>query len=1573
MVMLRMFCFGMVVLFAGMQAWGVDGYWSADQGGLWSDTNNWANGVKPTAGSTAHFTNALMTNVWIEVDEAVSVERIRMYNTGVYQWYFRGAGPLTLAGTTPRIEIGSGSCVAHFYLPVQAPGGVRMLSSSQVKFYRQNAIASQLILGDLAVNVETSDYTGPAAYINALSSEPLELIFDMTQTINLTFTTKNGVNLSQDFTRTWLKQQIGGINAVPSGSGTVDINLGQLAGSGMLRMAGMGSVRVEGADRYEGSLRFSSTPLTVGAHPNKRLMPASMPDMHLDASQTNTMVIVAQDGTNYVTRWNSVYGDNYAYCQLSGQKYPVLQERALNGLPIVDFGLMTASSTSNAYMRFATRINAKSAFVVLCSLNFVFTDTTAAHFHAVGSSNGGNNWNIGLVEVARKDEPLWTFKVGDFYFSKNGTRVTNLPSTLLSGKDNYDVLAVRTGPTTATIGSLALDRAYRYGGAKIAELIVYTRTLSEAEFKQTEQYLLQKWKNIPATIVPVDLEAREIYAENSTTPLVVEPQATVAAERYVGARAGNGVSGGGTLQLARTAHAAVHPLQVVNGTLALSADGMALPAAPATSPISNTFFHVDASVAETLTRDATNRVSVWADCTGNGRAAVAAPGAPLPLYVTNALNGLPYIDFATTGSGQCMLWNHTNTTIQTAFLVFADPGNNGENFLLGDVKNAGNSAHFHRGSFGLMAYPGYEASGIKGGLVYVNGLFVDPERTTLNCEPVVITYALSSNNLARASAFATDRWELGKTSRTGGQKICEVVIYDRMLMWEERTAVQNWLMKKWLPKPAAGYQASASDEIIGEVRAVATNGQTAAVAVISTNAVRVGALSGPGTLVKKGAGTLLVEQLDTLSGKLQLDEGVVQIENRELPDPFVLPGGLEFHVDASKADSIQVSGDGVTIEKVSDASGGPRYAVPPVDGVAPTVLPNALNGLPVIDFGARNSKQCLLWDTAVNTIRTVFWVIGSQNYGGVMLGSKKADGNVFYRPAIDTYFPWKDNFNPRVANGVTRIDSTLVDAASARLNGGYQVVSLVTAPDNVTIYSSGSGSASAFAVDRYEPGVLNLTGGQRLGEVLIFNRVLTDQERRDVEAYLQRKWFNRLPGGYVGSEAKVGQLALTGGTLAFASNAAPVIACDEVVVSNTWVKRDATTVGLYTYADAARTLVVSNGVVALRGQDLPAELPAAGKLFHLDASAADSLALVQQNGTNYVAGWTSLLGNAWATNTVSTYYPVLLTNELNGLPVVDFGPFYRAEDKSKSRFLDFSTSFAAVKSAFLVIGTQEGGNFLICTTDPAIAPLHRGGQTGALASDPIVGSARAEVPDSLKNGISPVYVDGAVVSPTVQGMSGGYQTFGVQMTGSDVLVADTLARDRTWRFGGQRIAEYLLYDRMLSEGERQQVELYLQSKWFGKTRYGEYVADVGIDTVQVGGPGVLDMGGHTHTIKHVSGDGVISNGTLRVTESFTPAPSLRVDSLAWGDGIRVTLDGTQTLDVAGSLSIEGAGVLTFQPGLTQKGHFALVSAQSVSGAAHVSGWTIHGVDQNIFSARLEVVDTTLYAVVSGKATLLLVR
>jgi hypothetical protein len=1560
-----------------------NGMWLAVTGGNWSESGNWTNGaVAGGPGTTARFNVA--PGVAVTADTEVVVGKLQFDSASGNSWALRG-GPVRFEAALPEIQADRDT--VSLYAPVVSTNGFKKVNGGTLRLFSRNAVDGEVLVetGTVSARGDLLEEPAEGMLTNVFSTGAPSLRFLSQSGATFELAGKNNRANQQTFSSVALDNQ-GYLTANFSGSGTTLVDGGPLSGTGLLGLFGNGDVRFDGSRAFEGSLRMRSGRLTFRPAAQKALRPAYGPAAHFDASQTNTLVMQEVNGTNFVTRWNSLAGGRYAYHDgyvnpRGEQVLPFLVTNALNGLSVIDFGKMYPTNMNyrsmGAYLLYDTELTAvRTAFIVLKSENFVLTarDTTQGKCY----HRAANGWTAALL--ADRGETVSSFRHRDATSWKNGA-VINPFSVGLTGQNAFDVLCFENGGFPASVGTFAHDRTYRFGGQVIAEAIIYNRALTAEERQGTEDYLRAKWQNVAVAAPTDDASVREFYSESAIRELEVAPEATVRVERLSGPRV-TGLSGGGRLELERGGLAPVLPVTLKDGTLALKAAGAAMAAKPETSPISNPFFHVDASRLDTLTVDAESRVLEWRG-TGyatDGRAAYAVNSAanPAPTLSLNALNGLPFVDFGRFNGGQMMRWNHTNTTIQTAFLVYADPGV--DSWLLGDASTT--DANFHRGTGGLMLYTGYRAAGLVSGQTYLNGRTVDPERTFLPNEPAVITFALTSNLFARASAFACDRWVTDKTSRTGDQKLCEVVLYNRYLPPAERRAVEAWLMRKWLPVQPAGYAMEADGEAVGELRAAPDAGQAAAVEVAAGATVSVGPLSGTGALEKTGAGTLKVAGFDDFEGPLKLSAGAVEVKARALPEPFELPGGLAFHLDASAAASVRCDADGVSVTNLVDASGGARFAVPADGQPRPQLLADALNGLPVIDFGVSSNGCCLLWDAPVRTVRTVFWVIGSQAGGGMPLGTKAgADGTDFLRSDVGQPGVWNGG-SSKTLSGATRIGGRLVNGALAGLGGGYQVMSLVT-PEPAT--------ASAFAADRFagaDAARMARTGGQRLGEVLVYNRVLSDVERRDVEAYLNRKWFGRLPQGYAGAGVDVARVELAGGELRSA-DAGAEIAIRSLLGATNLVKTGSHTLSLYQAHEFSGQIVVSNGVLALAGTPISSALPQVGMLMHMDAAQAETFTTVAENGTNFITRWNSKVGPRYAAHDGQSKRPYMLEGALNGRPVVEFGPYFdQSADRNNGAYLDWDQEVSAIKTVFLVLGTQEGGNFLLSSRVADNAPFHRAYDANGKVSmnAALLAAGRPEVPQCMRTSGAYASIDGVKINPFVTTPSGGYQVFCFQTDGTAAVQAGTFARDRTWRFGGQRLAEFILYDRVIPAEERMQVEAYLQDKWFARA-YGTYVRDVPLADVRVAAGGRLDLSGATRSVASLSGTGMISNGTLRVTSALDVGSAVGecaamtvAGGLAFAPGAEVLFDyaspAHDSVAVSGALTFEEAG--SFVMRLTES-HFAgdamrvaFVTFGELQGAVHLKDWKVTGLPE-AYAGTLVAEGQTVYVVIRLKGTVLLLK
>ncbi len=1373
-----------------------------------------------------------------------------------------------------------------------------------------------------------------------------------------------------------------------TGAQPMTAEVGRLEGGDNLRKTGSGTVKIRDLSGMTSSVRLDTGSLVVDNPSVAVPAPVSGAVLHMDASAPSTLTLGA-GGT--VTEWRDVNGSNTATV-VSGMNAPYYLAAALNGRPMVDFGVFGLAGSSLGWATPVTNI--LSVFMVIGTQEkggfllgtYNTTDFTEIYdFHRGASSGASGDF---VTDPLANGNACAGFRGAALYL--DGQR---LSATVDGFSGNYQLLEmVMSGVGRAN--AFCFDRVpsrNRGGGQRLGEVILYARALTTAERLQNSAYLSKKWFGRTLRYAPESSEMHQVVAKVNPVTLQVTSGTRLTLDAIAGSKRVE-IGGGGTAVLKNNALSGAQ-LVLRDGTLELPA-AAGVPV-PDHNPISNAFFHVDASVAGTVITDAAGRVLEWRDVdyASNGRAALAPPApattAHYPDFRPNSLNGLPLVDCGALYSGKCLLWNHTNTNIRTVFAVYGNLADSLEAFIIGDGYQAGAPLSFHRGIDGTVWYTGANGS-FRTAPVFVNGRVVDDGmKLVLPETPTVFsTVAADTAGTPTASAFAVDRWQPANlTWRTGGSAWGEFIIYTNRLSYSERRAVEAYLMKKWLKQPAPGYVLTGNtrDGLPG-LEIQATN--AVALAVTGAGSVNVPDVSGQGSLSKTGDGTLVLGDTRNLAGAVSVSEGRMRLGgDRTVPAAATLPGGLAFRLDASAAASLETAElNGTTyVSRVNDADGRAFYAWATNAAARPVLTASALNGRPVIDFGAYGSGSCLLWTQMVSTVRSVFWVIGSQKGGGFLLGCDPRygiDDNYAHFHRGDLFDNilgriWRGNASASVRGGVTRLNGVTVNGETTPLGGGFDLISVVTTGDT---------RASMFAGDRTFP---ERSGGQMLAEVLVFTRALSAQEVRDVEAYLSNKWFSRIPGGYAGAVPAANSVA-TGGSGSLEVGADGLLA-GGVDAGSEFTKTGSGTLTVGGLSTVTGRLVVAEGGIAVGGvayADVPV---ASGLIYHIDPSRTNTLLFADDGSvTSVVSLVGSNVARRWPYQ--SSYKgPLLSPAALNGLPVLDFGNF------NSERFLELDQSVDNVRSIFLVFGSQGGAGFLLgqkLIVTGSNQPFHRNNTGGyGVYTTPMFEGGYVESLNIHTYGVT--RQDGVIVNPKTTGFSGGYQIIEVHASSGTHFQGHGFDRSRTadgtapsgiLRSGGQRLGEVLAYDRLLAADERDLVYGYLKTKWMGQPvagvrRTGTAVAE----EVAVRAGAWVDLSGETVSARLLTGSGTVSNGTLVVTGVLAPGDAsgavgtLSVSNLTVAAGVRYEADYGGTVSDAvvasGTLTLQGGGTVELKlHGWTRPfNDIILFSFTNVSGAAHLSQWTLTGDRPAGYILVLRQVDHTIRLTFVPNGTMILLR
>lgn len=341
----------------------------------------------------------------------------------------------------------------------------------------------------------------------------------------------------------------------------------------------------------------------------------------------------------------------------------------------------------------------------------------------------------------------------------------------------------------------------------------------------------------------------------------------------------------------------------------------------------------------------------------------------------------------------------------------------------------------------------------------------------------------------------------------------------------------------------------------------------------------VAAVDGP--LLKDGDGTL-ASGVFNAAANVMVRGGGVAVSDAILGAPAGVPA---FWVDASASDSLGFA-SGNQVQRWNDCrqtAGGPAYLYATNRFNRPLLKENALNGRATLDFGKSTNTSGSGGDNRMmqfaylSNIRTVFWVIGSQNGGCYLLGDSQAyngssrwfhrGGGLGWTNPADAIWA-RQVGKEQVPNGTTWLNGTIVDGERTGLSGAYDLVGWRLSESDDAINSA---AGACWFASCYADGGGRLNGGQELGEVLIYTNRLTDAEVEATTRYLSRKWFPTNAFARV----TLGTVTLAGTGTSFRVNGALRTTVEHLVMASANVAVEGN--------DAEHPLVVNEAVVAADG------------------------------------------------------------------------------------------------------------------------------------------------------------------------------------------------------------------------------------------------------------------------------------------------------------------------------------------------------------------------------------------------------
>ena len=548
-------------------------------------------------------------------------------------------------------------------------------------------------------------------------------------------------------------------------------------------------------------------------------------------------------------------------------------------------------------------------------------------------------------------------------------------------------------------------------------------------------------------------------------------------------------------------------------------------------------FWLDASMPETIQyttdADGVNHVTRWNDrragetmfCTNLVLKPTFVNGDKMSEKYVRIANCPGVSDYKDT---QILVWNVPIRDIRAVFLV-QDPTEGG-GCLLGrcswrvpnSMSDCSDGGPYYRGSYlsysnpvvdqyyttpavvnGRFFFNGRECQGTSTGYL---GKFMQLVEHHVNAELA----ARSANGIvadAFGGCYVNQRSFVGHSN--GGMRIAEYIIYTNSLTHAERSGVAQYLSRKWLGRNI--YWSVGDETKHMDVSSLAIPGVSMTVPEGESGAV---SKTGGAGIVKEGKGELYVGGYDGSSIDVREGEIILPAFGRK----YLVPADSWLHVDAAAEDTLELEDDDVTLARWSGVSGLDGALVNHGEYIKAKIERDAVNGSSLIDLGPMGTlnnpaKAAALkyeGNDALRMARTGFAVYDSTTGGAAVFGSvgssypsrglphDRSSGNIIC-DATHASGTWCGipALSNAVANGtaIFRLNGEVIDPFRTPFTLGLERFSF-RYPEGREVSHFGSyGQSSQFS------------GGVKIGEVILFDRPLTDREMASTEAYLAKKWF----------------------------------------------------------------------------------------------------------------------------------------------------------------------------------------------------------------------------------------------------------------------------------------------------------------------------------------------------------------------------------------------------------------------------------------------------------------------------------
>lgn len=959
------------------------------------------------------------------------------------------------------------------------------------------------------------------------------------------------------------------------------------------------------------------------------------------------------------------------------------------------------------------------------------------------------------------------------------------------------------------------------------------------------------------------------------------------------------------------------------------------------------------------------KVTSWLDMSQNAYNAMQATGANQPTFVSSAIGSIPAVGFD--GSAQFMnvpatsLHSHvmslfvvtkptTLTTNSTMLSYNLASGN--DKVVLSQGTSAGsirfnvnngstataiqssNSA-MTAGQFGLVE--SHYFLGSNTGKIYANAVLDG----TGNLGPM--------NSVVRDTNYIGQA--LGGTNRYPGQ-IVEIIAYAGNISESERLNVEAYVRERYgisnLPATVAP-QISPPDSVSSgnvdvSINAVSgasiyytTDGSppttsstlyTAPFTITSSTVVKAIAVNAPN-----------YGPSDIATSSIQIDSTTSNVSRDKLMYWFKADNGV-------KSSSSNISA-------WSNMSLQPGEALQANSGNQPTLVSNAINGLPVVRFNGSNQYLNVTGDIGSTTQGFSIFVVSKSS--AVKSGGRYwefANAQLTDNVYLGQNAPGQMLFG--VGEGTAQ---TLVTAPNTVATGQYQILGAVqdgTGASSLYLngISQGSGGTIFRAVEgtrigqffgRDFSGTANGYLNGDIAEFFIYHKALTATERNNLMTYLKARYLAVSPPQI----SAAGDSVTIGGSSAFSSTATVTLTAPSGGTIRYTTNGTDPTTGSPVYSSPLS--VSSTSTIKAVVDDSGTLSPIASATVQIESAVSqvvrsglklwlkgDNTLLADSSKSTF---WQDLSGEGnSATQAVSTAQPSYVSSAISGKPAIGLD--------GSSQFLQLGSAFSTMSTGASIFVVTKAGALTANAKVLGFGPVDGSNRfsfgQGATAGRQNLTVYNGSTPSSLESADTVFSTSTFNLHEAIQNGAGSGSLFLNGVSIGQGALSDLIATPRTQNFIGQnydatdkysgQVAEILVYDRPLTVSERTNVETYLFSR---------YALPL---TTPIINPGLGVFSGNTEvTIS------AFSNSEIRYTTNGTdPTPSSTLYTAPFtlsGNGttvvkaIAIQTGGSQSAIASATIQIDSKTANLSKTGLALwlKGDYGTTVATGISNWVDASG------------------------------------